>query len=753
MSFSLRAAGLPGERKMLFILRMYQSLPGITMVRRKRRRAGGQIAIPTSVRNLSEPVRRSRRTAPADANGGGLEFRVNVGGLVFLVREGRSLRWRNFMTERRCFRVMLERPDGNDDDVVLEAIRAEEAMEQLMRKILNEVRRLHKLARRPATALAMLTLDFAEIEWPMNSNIGQLFSESLETEFMSMVKMLIVSKKAISIDDKFEFLVTIVDHEDRDDLIWAAGGPNWDFERPENWNLLDFSKKKSIYLMPIHQSDHRYADCCVLAAIAFCMRFNRHQRLKAEGQAGDFDVLKPIRWELGAARQTQFRIQKARDKLKWCMDQLVSDYDLDVEAFRSCDVTSDVFRREVTKLGINLVIYKDSCNYQKFVQLPETYMPEKETVHVLLVDLLPKSTVLHSAAITIPAAYHSASLGNGSYCPRCSKHFSTRFVSQHRCIAGKTCVKCKRVKHEDGMYRDAEVDKTLCFDHSLADGNLQCPRCKKHFRGNECLRAHKLYCNSATLFCEDCKMTYRRGYEHVCGGVYCPVCDKYYVEDEMASDARHHCPMKKPRPPKRFDKIAFFDMETVCNDYGDHHRCNAVGLSFEEPDKKGWFSDIYFYDAEMEMPQDSVLVKENFYFKYWPDSLEQVQELWEQKKRKKPLKFGRSSLTDAEELTREVENTWDDGDGCPAFADSLRFAFEEAVEAAADEDEDEEEDAEGDEDDHFTPSTSDSAMGQFVDFILDEKFRGYSLIAHNASRQGRKVNEKGFVYRALFFQV
>ena len=333
--------------------------------------------------------------------------------------------------------------------------------------------------------------------------------------------------------------------------------------------------------------------------------------------------------------------------------------------------------------------------------------------------------------------YHCSSLGNGSYCLRCQKHFSTRFFSQHNCSGGETCPKCKRLKRSNDLYVDAEVEKTLCSDSTDADQKIECKKCKREFRGKSCHQAHKLYCNSTTLFCEKCKMTYRKGYEHVCGGVYCRVCDKYFVSDEGASDARHHCPMKKPLPPKKFDKIAFFDMETVCNDYGDSHRCNAVGMSFEEPEKKGWFSDIYFYDSEMEMPQNSVLDKEAYFFKYWPDSLENSDDLWEKKTRKRAARFMKSPAADPNELELEIENTWDDGNECPAFAGSLRFAYQEAVEAAADscdeEEEEEEEEASKDEE-HFSPSSADSAMGQFADFILDEKFRGYTLIAHNASR-------------------
>ena len=297
--------------------RLVQSSCGSIMGRSRKRRLSGEISLPGSTRDLAAPVRRTPRRMPNEDN---VEFRVDVGGLVFLVREGQSRRWRNFLTERRCFRVMLESSGNGGEDVVLEAVRAEEAIEVLMKKILAEVRRMHKRARRPATALAMLSLDFAEIEWPINSNIGHLFSDALETDFMEMVKMLLVSKRSISINDKFEFLVTIVDHEDSDDLFWGAGPPKWDFKRPENWNLLEFSKKKSVYLMPFPPNEDAYADCCVLAAIAFCMRFNRHQRLKMENQDGGFEELKPIRWEASGVRTTLFRVEKARKKLKWCMD-------------------------------------------------------------------------------------------------------------------------------------------------------------------------------------------------------------------------------------------------------------------------------------------------------------------------------------------------------------------------------------------------------------------------------------------------
>ena len=60
------------------------------------------------------------------------------------------------------------------------------------------------------------------------------------------------------------------------------------------------------------------------------------------------------------------------------------------------------------------------------------------------------------------------------------------------------------------------------------------------------------------------------------------------------------------------------------------HSVNAVGLSFEE--KRGEFPSIFFYDDEMEHPEDQIMHEDDkFVFKYWPDDLDNQEWRWKPK--------------------------------------------------------------------------------------------------------------------------
>ena len=79
------------------------------------------------------------------------------------------------------------------------------------------------------------------------------------------------------------------------------------------------------------------------------------------------------------------------------------------------------------------------------------------------------------------------------------------------------------------------------------------------------------------------------------------------------------CQLKSQNEQSKYLRCVFWDTETVKDKEGNH-RPNAIAVSYEG--KPGCFSNVCYFDAKMEHPMHGLVEKDAFYFKYYPDRMD-----------------------------------------------------------------------------------------------------------------------------------
>lgn len=441
-------------------------------------------------------------------------------------------------------------------------------------------------------------------------------------------------------------------------------------------------------------SDDVYKNCCLLAAIAYGIAFNREMESKMRGES-------TIRWRrlrhinAHAGRDCEQRRALAFETLRLFMDQLVGAHDLDLDVFRNCALDMNL-RREADKLHIHLVIIKDQATFAPVFTHPRVYEETRQPIYVLATSLFDNppsdnyegNRVYHAVSVLKPNSFVDRILKTKNYCLYCNRMFGAQTIFVHKCVTKyKRCSSCRHILQVPGMYTNHELNKGRCLSESSGERH-SCKHCGKGMRNKECLRRHRRHCREDHVMCETCGIVHAKTKLHVCGERYCRLCGI-----TVSAEREHVCQMRKPLPTKKVSPLGFFDTETLLEGSQNKHVVNAVGLSYET--RQGVFNDVYFYDDALHHEEDGRVQEEAFTCRYWPETYDK--------------KFKR-----------------------PTFPPTQKRAFKTFRRTHGFQSEDEE-DAE--EEDEIEPTVDKTcALGKFVAFILNENFYGYTLIAHNASR-------------------
>ena len=245
-------------------------------------------------------------------------------------------------------------------------------------------------------------------------------------------------------------------------------------------------------------------------------------------------------------------------------------------------------------------------------------------------------------------------------------------------------------------------------------------------------------------------------------------------------------------------------METVTEAAGRKKlKTNAVGFTYESRDTPGLFSEVYFYNSDMAHEEDGKVRQNIFYQPYWARGHEEHSQ-WKMAESKRSSRF-KVMPSRRMQKRRRRENEGEEEEEEQAF-DARAFLQDEAQEAAASEseeeleedDDDDGEDVEGragprrwqwgdnllsdrgeeaeeeeencgeqsDTDepfDVFEEAVTDSdeegcdqtAMEKFMQWVLDPRFHGYSIVAHFGSRFDshfvlRWLNRRGVHVKPVF---
>ena len=467
-------------------------------------------------------VRRSRHVAQGNT------FMVETSGLRFRVTLTSSRGWRTWRLDRRLYRVTYvdsHEALSQEDHFILN-LACNNALYDLIRNVLSDVQTRHRRAGRPVSALVKLSLNARGLEFPVMSPMTELFHPNIVPDFLDNVMNAFSSHQEISVEDGFELDFTVIDDKDKPNLVYAAGsGKTYckanlgKFPRPERWDKFGMQSKRFIKVMPNFPG--RYQNCCLLAAIVYCMRHNHSQR--AGGKDKTFEVMKRINNGLDkeGKKKQQKRREKAADALREEMDQVVGHHDLNLDAFRVAAMFEPVLRTELAKLKVNFVLFLDSVGFKPVMQIPEVYNPQLECVQILLIKI--EDNLYHAASILRPHTFNSEYLNVGYYCVHCKKEYSAKYGRFHKCVGIKkdnTCKKCRRARFKPGMYLDNVVQKNVCLEDCHYE--QKCKHCGQTCWSKDCYTAHKSICHSHTEQCEGCGQFYKtdKG-KHVCGSKFC----------------------------------------------------------------------------------------------------------------------------------------------------------------------------------------------------------------------------------------
>ncbi len=338
-------------------------------------------------------------------------------------------------------------------------------------------------------------------------------------------------------------------------------------------------------------------------------------------------------------------------------------------------------------------------------------------------------------------------------CHFCRRNFSVDYFKMHLCTARETCKKCRQIKLEEDDYVDIEIAQLRCVPPTaITRVDLECDYCTQVCNTVECKNNHQALCKNLG-YCEQCRKVYRHkksGKPHKCGDDFCRTCFQPF---NKLSFRQHRCKLEPTRLQKHHSKVAPFDLETIIDPKTGRHKVNAAGLIRESPRKSGSFDQIAFFNRNLRHEKNGVLEEGVFSYKYWPDHMDdQIDKI----RRKAPKKI-KSLLRPRAAPKKRKAAPADEKEDEKAKRQKLvlQFLDREAGAAEGDDDSsdeemnsDNEEDIvmqhereagarepdQGIDDEDEEEDFENSALSQFLDFVLTPEHFGYVFLSHNGAK-------------------
>lgn len=387
--------------------------------------------------------------------------------------------------------------------------------------------------------------------------------------------------------------------------------------------------EKGLYPLPSYDDDEQLHKTCLLTPMVVGL-FLSDELKKASTWCELWNKPQNKHWKglLAIKRKSS---KKSMLFLKFLIKEIIKKMNIDISLIRQGNLCN--LECIFSKFKFNLFFYHRAGAEQCFFIFPDKYVAEWPCLHILilpsnsyedirerseakLVNILQAENTWHASALIVnPSAYLEKS--EGKPCVWCHKPYKTQSYAIHKCSlpdGRKRCYSCRRVIKKDSDCISLYEKKERC---SHEKGYLwQCPSCKQTANSKSCRMWHSRLCKKRKLqHCSLCNVRYskRGGNVHKCGKKYCLSCKVHYGDEE---ESTHACFITSANAAKYVDMIAVWDTETVCDKYTKNHTVNAVGLAFED-EKRGQWSEIYFYSSKMNHCEDQILRKNTFQHNYY----------------------------------------------------------------------------------------------------------------------------------------
>ncbi len=653
----------------------------------------------------------------------------------------RDKKWRRFKVDQVLFGMSFKKEGARDDDVHL-LIHSYEAVAEAVHAMVNFLRRRYQRHPQATVRLSIMATGIDAI----NAKRVPLKFRGAADSVLNWLYIVLQSKKETPLDEHFRVHAVI---ENIPPLAAGASSSSEGepFDPPSDPGMR--SLKRFLLFPPDFSGE--LEDACLLTSLFLGMRYNAE--LRAAHAAGKRSLRNPLtaEWKtfqhLGE-RTGGARAARAREALREGVLQFCRELDFSPGDFRMADLES--LRSVVDRIGINVNVFGAEAGYQVVFKHPLTHDAEKETVSIFLIEH-PSTGKLHAGLIKQERKFLSGH--RFCVCHFCSRAFETRYFPVHKCSRRENCPSCLFILARPEDYLDLEVARMRCLSRTSPRVDISCPDCQCRCLTEECFRNHKPICRQRSK-CDECGIVYKRRKErpHRCGDTFCRVCFVYY--DRFGAQP-HVCTLRPPRAQSRYLRLVLWDTETIQGRDGEHVP-NAVGVSYET--RPGWFSEVCYFDRDMEHPSHGEVTEDAFFFKYWPDRMDEKMESRFFKPRPAPRP---SDLFMPAALPREEARS-----SCKRRREGF-FDSECSEEDEAEEEEEEEEEgdldpvlinerlqAEGEEGEDFEDFEG-SAINAFIVGHVNERFFGSAFLSHNGAKFDsilllRALLKKNFRVKTVF---
>ncbi len=214
-----------------------------------------------------------------------------------------------------------------------------------------------------------------------------------------------------------------------------------------------------------------------------------------------------------------------------------------------------------------------------------------------------------------------------------------------------------------------------------------------------------------------------------------------------------NCKLEPAQLQKHHSKVAPIDLETIIDPKTGRHKVNTAGLIRESPTKSGSLDQIVFFNRNLRH-ENGVLEEGVFSYKYWPDHMDdQIDKI----RRKAPKKIKSLLRPRAAPKKRKASpaDEKEDDDKAKRQKLVLQFLDREAGAAEGDDDSSDEEmnsdndkdimmqherearahePGQGIDDEDEEEDFKNSALSQFLDFVLTPEHFRYVFLSHNGAK-------------------
>ncbi len=654
-----------------------------------------------------------------------------VGKLSYEVKKVEDRRFRRLRLDQQNFDVRFHvRPGSSAVDFLIEAY---ETIYEALAHLHQYLQTLYSSGQGIQMQWTMISDHFhPNLQMP----IMDLDYDRAVDDLMYRLEEILNSNDEIPLDDSFRIAVIISDIPP----LRAAGKQR---RKPKLGPLFHHQDaiSKSPFLQFPPEFEGLLKECCLLVSLVLGLKYNEElrackTRLGRKGTAYSWKILQHLHCQ---EKGREDRARRARQYLHDEVLALCREHGWQPQEFSQVSLASPGLREKVDQLGINLHIYAQAAGYKMVFSHPHLQDTTKATVSLLVVNNPVQTGVLHCGLIKQPGKFFSRR--GRRVCLFCHRSYINYYFKFHKCPKRQQCSMCRLPLIKEDDYVDYAIRKEHCLSLYAPQVTLSCESCKRTCYTKACFDIHKSHCKTLRR-CDDCGTIYRIGGKnqkpHECGDKFCVQCKKHHNEYQ----GRHVCELGIPKEQDVWQRLVAFDVETWTDELGRHHVV-AVGFTWEDAERPGVFHEQYFFDDDMQHPEDGEIQWEAFKMDYWPKWMKKVPHL---KPPKNYLEFDPCTFRHTAGPEDKEERPVDE-DGAPIPAEVASFLDNEAAEGGDEEEEEGEEDwedtdfsvpketwrdwvAEPDEDEQFMEST---ALNKFVQRLLRTEFYGCVVMSHNGA--------------------